>query len=85
MSLVLDPAEAPRLSRRAGVRLVAAGPGLWRVIERSGHVSGHLRADDTDQGVRYRALRFHPVSRGFRELGRFWSAEDAVDCLSLVR
>lgn len=86
MSLVLAPAAgAPRVSRRAGVGLVAAGPDLWRVVDRSGRVSGHLRAEVTDQGVRYRALRFHPASRGFREIGRFWSADDAVDCLSLVR
>ncbi|MBD7956568.1 hypothetical protein H9651_02835 [Microbacterium sp. Sa4CUA7] len=72
------PFETPGASP---LRLVAAGPELWRVVRDGGHILGHVQriVDGTD--TRYRALRYRPAGRSFRTVGDFWSAADAVDCL----
>lgn len=87
MSLTLQnaPVGVPHLSRARNVRLVAAAPALWRIVAPSGRVMGHLRAVRQGNDVRYSARRFHPASRTFRELGEFWSADDAVECVILAR
>lgn len=77
--------ETPRLGPEASVRLAVAAPALWRVVDQRGRVIGHLQAMAEDSGVRYRARRFHAASRMFRDLGEFWSADDAVDCLRFAR
>jgi hypothetical protein len=76
---------APALRRGTPVRLAAAAAGLWRVVDARGRIIGHLEASSQHQGVRYRARRFHTASRAFRDLGEFWSADDAVDCLRFAR
>jgi hypothetical protein len=78
-------AGIPRLSRARDVRLIAAAPALWRIVGPSGRVMGHLQAVRQDHDVRYSARRFHAPSRTFRELGEFWSADDAVECVVLAR
>jgi len=75
----------PRLRGGTPVRLTEAASGLWRVIDVEGRIIGHLEAQAERQGVRYRARRFHAGSRAFRDLGAFWSADDAVECLRLGR
>ena len=82
-----DPklASQPILSKGTPVRLTWAAPALWRVMDASGRVIGHLQASAQRQGVRYRARRFHTASRTFRELGEFWSADDAIECLRFAR
>ena len=77
--------QTPRLAPRSRVRLVAAAPSLWRVLEPGGHVIGHLQEVAQSGGIRFRARRFHPVSHEFRDLGDFWSADDAVECLRFAR
>jgi hypothetical protein len=77
--------ETPVLPRGASVRLASAGSALWRVIDASGRVIGHIQALAEGADVRYRARRFHAGSRSFRDLGDFWSACDAVDCLRFAR
>jgi len=77
--------ETPRVSARAGVRLDPAAPGLWRVRNRAGFVIGHLQAMTEVGGTRFRARRFHAATHCFRDLGDFWSADDAVECLRLGR
>ena len=72
--------SAPEL-RTVAVRLASAGPALWRVLDPTGRVLGHLQAIPGPQGVRYRARRFHAAARAFLDLGDFWSAEDAVETL----
>ena len=67
------------------MRLDAAGPALWRVIDRTGLVIGHLQALADDAGLRYRATRFNARTRAFRALGDFWSPDDAVECLRYAR
>ena len=87
MSTLLEtPAPGtPHLSRAAHVRLVPAAPGLWRITERGGRVIGHLQAIRQGDDVRFSARRFHAPSRAFRELGEFWSADDAVECVTFAR
>lgn len=87
MSSTIEAAthRAPVLARGAAVRLATAAPSLWRVLDASGRVLGHLQAVPSSTGVRYRARRFHPASGAFRDLGDFWSPDDAVDCLRFAR
>lgn len=77
--------DAPAVSPRTPVRLTAAAPMLWRVSDRSGRVIGHVQALADHAGMRYRARRYHAGSRAFRDLGEFWSADDAIDCLRFAR
>ena len=87
MTLVADIpfAEAPVVPEGAPVRLSPAAPGLWRVLEASGRVIGHIQAGAAEAGMRYRARRYHTASRAFRDLGEFWSVGDAIDCLRFAR
>ncbi len=81
----LDQLGMPVVPAGTSVRLTAAAPALWRVIDGSGRVIGHLQAMAEEAGVRYRARRFHAATRTFRDLGEFWSAGDAIDCLRFAR
>ena len=87
MSLTVDSRStpAPHLSRSAHVRLVPAAPALWRVVDRDSRVIGHLQAIRRGRDTRYVARRFHSPSRAFRELGEFWSAGDAIECITFAR
>lgn len=87
MTLILEspPVVSPALATRAAIRLVAAAPSLWRVLDASGIVIGHLEEVHVAAGIRFRARRYHPPSRAFRDLGAFWSADDAVECLRYSR
>jgi hypothetical protein len=84
-SLELDVLKTPEVNAGGTVRLTAAAPALWRVVDRSGRVIGHLQAISEDAGVRYRARRFHAAARALIDLGDFWSAADAIDCLRFAR
>jgi len=75
----------PPPTRASNVRLVAAGPLLWRIVDRGGRVIGHLQTVRDGSGIRYRARRFHAPSRGFHDLGEFWSVDDAVECVMFTR
>jgi hypothetical protein len=75
------PFAAPRLRSSAGLRLVRATADLWRVVDPSGHVIGHLQAIPHPLGLRYRARRYHPAMSRFRDIGDFWSPDDAVGAL----
>jgi hypothetical protein len=87
MTTILEPTDLaqPRLSAQARVRLDPAAPGLWRVRDPAGFVIGHLQAVTEHAGTRFRARRFHASTHTFRDLGDFWSADDAVECLRLGR
>lgn len=73
--------SAPRLSAGARERLQRAGQDLWRVLDPSGRVIGHVQSFSHPLGERFRAMRYHPLSTRFRELGEFWSADEAVAAL----
>ncbi|MFB8386643.1 hypothetical protein ACFC3F_05815 [Microbacterium sp. NPDC055910] len=87
MSIQLHPpvAVAPRPRRPTPLRLASAAPALWRVLDPTGRVIGHVQARNSTGGTRYRARRFHVGSRAFRDLGDFWSIDDALDCLRYTR
>ncbi len=72
-----------------GVRLVAIGPQRWRVLDSSGRALGQLdaTADGNGDGTarRYRARRYRAATGRFHDVGEFWRAADALDCLRLLR
>lgn len=74
------PLSTPPLASRRE-HLVRAAASLWRVVDRSERVTGHLRAIDTPAGMRYRAERYNRRCEGFVEVGSFWSPDDAVAVL----
>ena len=78
-------APPPEIAPDVPLRLAAAAPALWRVLDRRGVVIGHLQALADEAGVRYRARRFHAASRRLVDLGDFWSPADAIDCLRFAR
>ncbi|WP_106814091.1 hypothetical protein [Microbacterium timonense] len=80
-----SPLRAPALAPRLRVRLIPAAPSLWRVVEPSGRVIGHLQQLTHHGAVRFRARRYHAASHAFRDLGDFWSADDAVESLRFTR
>lgn len=81
----VDAPTTPVLRVGTPVRLIAAAAGLWRVVDRRGMIIGHVETLTRSHGVRYRARRFHAPSRTFRDLGEFWSPDDAVDCVRFAR
>ncbi|MBD3941500.1 hypothetical protein IF188_07295 [Microbacterium sp. NEAU-LLC] len=83
--LEMAPPEPPRVSMTARVRLDRAASDLWRVIDGTGLVIGHLQAVPEIGGTRYRARRYHAAAHAFRDLGDFWNADDAVEALRLGR
>ncbi|HWI30373.1 MAG TPA: hypothetical protein VNT50_02705 [Microbacterium sp.] len=76
-----DSAAEPRLSPDARERIQRAGRDLWRVLDPSGHVIGHVQSLRHPLGTRFVAKRYHAPTTRFRELGEFWSADDAAACL----
>lgn len=77
--------DTPAVPPGVPLRLLAAAPSLWRVVDPRGRAIGHLQAVARAGGTRYRARRFHAASRAFLELGEFWNASDALDCLRFAR
>ncbi|RWZ61186.1 hypothetical protein ELQ92_09160 [Labedella populi] len=63
------------------VRVDARGERLWRVSTDSFAVIGHVELLDTAGGEVYLAKRYSPVHTRFVDRGRFWSMEDALECL----
>lgn len=68
-----------------GVTLRAVSARRWRVLDRTGRVLGHLRVEEQREGVRFHAERFDLMAARLREIGAFWSANEAVDCLRYLR
>jgi hypothetical protein len=59
--------------------LVPVKDGLWRVLDRSGAVLGHVERRTDAAGDRFAARRLVAATRTY-DLGLFWRVEDAVDC-----
>lgn len=74
------PFAVPRLSSQRE-HLVRAGDRLWRLLDRSGRILGHLRVVPDPLGLRYRAERLVSATGSFRIVGEFWSADDAAAAL----
>lgn len=68
-----------------GVTLRTVSARRWRVLDSAGRVLGHLRAEAGRDGTRFHAERFDMVAARLRELGAFWSADEAVECLRYLR
>ena len=85
LSIAPTAAVAPALRRGTPLRLHPVGAGRWRVVDSTGRIVGHVDEVPDPLGTRYRARRYHPASRAFRDIGDFWSADDAVDCLRFAR
>lgn len=69
----------------AHARLVPLAPGRWRVVDRRGLIIGHVQLVPEPRGERYRARRYRPSARALTDVGDFWSAEEAVQCLCAGR
>lgn len=68
-----------------GAALVAVSTRRWRVLDRTGRVIGHLRAEQARDGVCFHAERFDFRGARMRDLGAFWNPQDAIDCLRHLR
>ncbi len=75
------PFAPPSLRTTRDIRLVRATADLWRVVDLSGRVIGHLQLIAHPLGLRCRARRYHPPTARFRDIGDFWSPDDAVAAL----
>ncbi|WP_133160241.1 hypothetical protein [Cryobacterium zongtaii] len=73
------PARPSNSARSSGPSLVAVRDGLWRVVDRSGAVLGHIERETHADGERYLARRLVMPTRRI-ELGAFWRIDDAADC-----
>jgi hypothetical protein len=65
--------------RHGGPNLVSVRDGLWRVVDRTGAVIGHIEREPSVDGERYVARRIVMSTRRI-ELGAFWRMADAADC-----
>lgn len=65
--------------RHTGPALVAVRDGLWRVVDRTGAVLGHIERETLSDGERYLARRIVMSTRRI-DLGAFWRMDDATDC-----
>ncbi len=63
------------------VRIDARGERLWRVSTESFAVIGHVELVDTANGRVFVAKRYSPAHTRFVDRGRFWSMDDALECL----
>ena len=82
MSATISSARfAPHLNTTVRERLLPVAENAWRVIAPDGRVLGQLRAVASPAGTRFQARRFDAAVGGFREVGEFWSADEACDCL----
>jgi hypothetical protein len=79
---IIPETDAPRVR---GVTLRPVSKRRWRVLDRAGRVIGHVRAEAERDGVRFHAERFDIVAARLRDLGAFWSAREAVECLRYLR
>ncbi|MCT9820270.1 hypothetical protein N3K63_08230 [Microbacterium sp. W1N] len=83
METRFDSPPAPALP--GGLRPIAVGARLWRVLDGAGRALGHLEVRGDGPQRRYVARRFHAASGTLRALGAFWSADEAADCLRWSR
>jgi hypothetical protein len=70
---------ALRSSARGGPTLLPVKDGLWRVIDRTGSIVGHIQKRTDADGDRFAARRLVAATRTM-ELGVFWRIDDAAEC-----
>jgi len=59
--------------------LLHVGDGLWRVVNRTGAVLGHIERSTDGVDERFAARRLLAATRTM-VLGTFWNIDDAADC-----
>ncbi len=59
--------------------LLQVGDGLWRVVNRTGTVLGHIERSSDGADERFAARRLLAATRTMA-LGTFWNIDDAADC-----
>lgn len=79
--MTASPTIPTNIDAPPGLRVTSVAHDLWRVTDARGRVRGHVRMVVADRAPRFRVERFHPATRGFRTIGEFWSARDALDCV----
>ncbi|MFT4052357.1 MAG: DNA mismatch repair protein [Microbacterium sp.] len=68
-----------------GLTLRAVSDSRSRLLDRAGRILGHVRTEPTNAGARFHAEHFDPARRRLREVGAFWSLDEAVECLRYLR
>jgi hypothetical protein len=83
MDLLDRTAPLPLVATHSGITVLALHGHLSRVTRRDGTVLGYIElvGDGAPAEQPYLAKRLRPRAQGFLEVGRFWSADDAVDSL----
>lgn len=77
----LTPLPAPNLRTLTlrDLTLLQVGDGLWRVVNRTGTVLGHIERSSDGVDERFAARRLLAATRTMA-LGTFWNIADAADC-----
>jgi hypothetical protein len=80
---LLERSPLPLAVSHPGLTVLALHASLSRVTRRDGAVLGYveLLAPPSSSDRPFLAKRLRPRAQGFLEVGRFWSADEAVDAL----
>jgi hypothetical protein len=81
MELLERTAPLPLVAAHPGITILALHGSLSRVTRGDGAVLGYVERIDTSDERPFLAKRLRPRAQGFLEVGRFWTADDAVDAL----
>ncbi|MDP9028470.1 MAG: hypothetical protein M3N46_13145 [Actinomycetota bacterium] len=84
MELLERTTPLPLIVSHPGLTVLALHGRLTRVTRRDGAVLGYVERVDPGPSNRERpflAKRLRPRALGFLEVGRFWSADEAVEAL----
>jgi len=78
-SLLPAPTATLRDLTLRDLTLLHVGDGLWRVVNRTGAVLGHIERSTDGVDERFAARRLLAATRTM-VLGTFWNIDDAADC-----
>jgi hypothetical protein len=84
MELLERAVPLPLTAAHPGITVLALHGRLSRVTRNDGAVLGYvelLPSLSSDDEHPFLAKRLRPRAQGFLEVGRFWTADDAVDAL----
>lgn len=83
MELLERSAPLPLVATHPNLTILALHGRLTRVTRRDGAVLGYVELMEpaSNEDRPFLAKRLRPRAQGFLEVGRFWSADEAVDAL----
>ncbi|CAN5515044.1 hypothetical protein BH10ACT6_BH10ACT6_01150 [soil metagenome] len=81
MELLERTVPLPLMAAHPGITVLALHGRLTRVTRGDGAVLGYVESVETSEERAFLAKRLRPRAQGFLEIGRFWTADDAVDAL----